>query len=347
MGSTPTPPEKDGRAPLWGLVAVMAIALIVAGYYILRQGSASSDQVAQMQSKLDSLGQRTAALEARPLPQPPPPPPPPTDLRPLDQRLTALETKPAPVAQLDQAGRQQIASLAGRIDSIDARQTLLGTLEQTDIGKVNQQLKDGIGKVTDQQSADTAKLAGQESADIGKVNTQLAAMTTRLDTAATAANQITALDARQTKLAQLQEAAGALAAGRPLGTIAHASPALAQFATKAPPTEADLRLSFDQAAAGARKAGQPYADTQPFLSRLWDRAQSGLVVREGDRVIVGDAVSGVLDQSKQLLDAGNLPGAVTVLNGLAGPAAAAMAPWRAQAQSLLDARSALIAAAHG
>ena len=48
-----------------------------------------------------------------------------------------------------------------------------------------------------------------------------------------------------------------------------------------------------------------------------------------------------------LLDAGDLPGAVTTLDGLTGAAAAAMAPWRAQAQSLLDARSALITAANG
>ncbi len=38
---------------------------------------------------------------------------------------------------------------------------------------------------------------------------------------------------------------------------------------------------------------------------------------------------------------------MAALDGLAGPAAAAMAPWRAQAQSLLDARAALITAAHG
>ena len=326
----------SGRGALLAIIAALAIVIVIGGIYILRQGSAASDQLAQMQSKLDGLSQRTATLEARPVPQPPPPPPPPPDLRPLEQRLAALENKPAPVAQLDQAGHQEIASLAGRIDAIGARQNLLGTQEQTDIGKVNQQITDGLAKVSQ-----------QETADIGKIDSQLTAMNTRLDAAAKSATEITALDTRQARTAQLQAAAASLAAGHALGAIQGAPPALAQFATKAPPTEADLRLSFDQAAAAARKAGQPYAETQPFLSRVWDRFQSGLVVREGDRVIVGDAVSGVLDHAKRQLDAGDLPGAVAALDGLAGPAAQAMAPWRAQAQSLIDARAALISAARG
>ena len=345
--SPPTAGSGTGRGPLLAAIAVLAIALIAGGIYVLQQNGASADQLAQMQSKLDALTQRTASLEARPVPQPPPPPPPPPDLRPIEQRLTALETKPAPLAQLDQAGHDEIAALAGRVDGVAARQALVGTQEQTDAGRAEQALKDAIGKVSAQEAADVGKLSDQEKADIAKLNDQLTSFGPRLDAAAKAAGEIGAIDARQARLAQLQAASGALAAGRPLGTIPNAPPVLAQYAAKAAPTEADLRLSFDQAAAAARKAGQPYADTQPFLSRLWDRAQSGLVVREGSRVIVGDAVSGVLDSAKQQLDAGDLAASVAALDGLAGPAAQAMAPWRAQAQSLLDARAALIAAARG
>ena len=343
----PEPPT--GRTLPVGALVVAVIALFVA-IYGWRQGASGTSDMAQLQDKLDSIGQRLTALERRPVPQATDlgplqqrltaleakPAPAPVDLGPLQQRLTALETKPAPVAQLDQAGHAEIATLGGRIDAIAARQNLLGTQEQTDFGQATQQLTDGVAKVT-----------GQESADIGKINAQLASMNARLDAAAKSASEITALDTRQARTAQLQAAGASLAAGRPLGTIQGAPAALAAFATKPPPTEADLRLSFDQAAAGAHKAGQPYADTQPFLSRMWDRAQSGLVVREGDRVIVGDAVSGVLDHAKRQLDAGDLAGAVTALDGLAGPAAEAMAPWRAQAQSLLDARAALISAARG
>ncbi len=162
-----------------------------------------------------------------------------------------------------------------------------------------------------------------------------------------AGSAIATLADREARTARLQMANVALQSGKPLGDIPGAPPALAQFATKPPPTEAALRLSFDAAANSAHEAGQPAKETTPFLTRLWDRAQSGVTVREGDRIIVGDAVSGVLEHARHLLDAGDLPGAVAALDGLAGPAAAAMAPWRAQAQSLLDARAALITAANG
>ena len=348
-------PSRSGRTPLIILAAILAILVIGGGIYILQQGSTASDQLAQLQTKLDSLNQRTAALEARPLPPAPPQPP---NLQPIEQRITALENKPVPEAQLDQAGQKQIAVLANRIDSIDARQTLQGTQEQTDAGKATQGLKDAVATLTDKEAADIAALTKQQAADIDKVTAHEAAdagkftevvagINQRLDAVTKAAGGLGALDARKTRLAQLQAAAGALASGRALGTIAGAPPALAQFATKPPPTDAQLRLSFGEAAAAARKAGQPYADNQPIVSRMWDRLQSGLVVREGDRVIVGDAVSGVLEHAKRQLDAGDLPGAVAALDGLAGPAAQAMAPWRAQAQSLIDARAALVTAARG
>ena len=326
-------PGANNRRILAIAVAALAVLVLVGGFYAVRLSAGAAAQVADMQAKIDALTQRAAALEARPLPTPPPPAP---DLGPLQQRLTALENKAPPQVQLDKAGQDQIAAIASRVDGIAARQNLLGTQEQTDIGKLNEQL-----------AAQTKSVNDQLTAEAGKVTTQLGSLDARLAAAAKTTADLTALDARATRTAQLQGAAAALTAGRPLGTIAGAPPALAQFATKAPPTEAQLRLSFDAAAAEARKAGQPYADTQPFLSRMWDRAQSGLVIREGDRVIVGDAVSGVLEHAKQLLLAGDLPGAVAALDGLAGPAATAMAPWRAQAQSLVDARAALISAARG
>ena len=184
--------------------------------------------------------------------------------------MTALEQKPAPVAQLDPAAQQQIAAIGGRVDGIAARQNQLGTAEQ---------------------------------ADTAKISDQIAGMDTRLTAATKAGGEISAINERQARSAQLQGAAVALAAGRPLGVIAGAPPALSQFATKAPPTEASLRLSFDAAAQSARRAGQPAAADAPFLTRLWDRAQSGVVVREGDRVLVGDAVSGVLEHSRHQLEA--------------------------------------------
>jgi hypothetical protein len=316
--TSPRPPSEASSpantTPLLGALAVLALIVVVGDILAWRNTSSLSAQLAQSQSQLAALGDRIGALEARPQPQPP-------DLRPLQQRLTALEQKPPPQAQLDSAGQQQIAALAGRIDGIAARQDQLGTREQQDTDKTASQL--------------------------AALGTQVAALATQVTAANRTGSEISELADRQTKAARLQSAAVALAAGRPLGDIAGAPPALARFATKPPPTEASLRLSFDAAAQDARRAGQPSPATTPFLQRVWDRAQASVTIRQGDRIVVGDSLSGIIETARRHLDAGDVAGAVSALDGLAGPAAAAMAPWRADAQALLDARAALMSAAHG
>ena len=323
----PPDPQAGQRSPLVVAVTLLALIVVVGGVLLWRSGSTARDQVADLQNRiaalearppppdLGPLEQRVAALEKRPQP----------DLRPLEQRLAALERRPPPEAKLDAAGQKQVADLAGRIDGIGARQDQLGTREQADMAKMSEQMG-GL----QQQVAASARAGSTVAAQAEKATSDVAAVT-----------------GRQAQLARLQAAAVALQAGRPLGDIPGAPPALAQFAAKPPPTESALRLSFDAAANAAREAGQPAKEGTPFFTRLWDRAQSGVTIREGDRVLVGDVVSGVLEHARRQLDAGDLPGAVSALDGLAGPAAAAMAPWRAQAQSLLDARAALLTAAHG
>ena len=320
------PASRDAGPMLLAAVGVLALIVLIGGFVLWRNGAGAADQVAQLQnqlaasqSQLASLQGRLEKVEARPLPAPPP------DLRPLEQRLTSLEQKPPPVAQLDKAGQDQIAAVSSRIDGVAARQNQLGTTEQADI----------------------LKLGAAEHDDVAKLNDQVAGLTTQMVAVTKAGSAIATLADRQARTARLQMANVALQSGRPLGEIPAAPPALAQFATKPPPTEASLRLSFDAAASAAHEAGQPAKEDTPFFTRMWDRAQSGVTVRQGDRIIVGDAVAGVLERSRHLLDAGDLPGAVSALDGLSGPAAAAMAPWRAQAQSLLDARAALITPAKG
>ena len=88
-------------------------------------------------------------------------------------------------------------------------------------------------------------------------------------------------------------------------------------------------------------------DDQDFGSRLWNRAQQIVTVRQGDRVLLGDPIAGVLQHAREQLDAGDLAGAVKGLDGLAGPAAAAMKPWTDQAHALLDARAAIASMAAG
>jgi hypothetical protein len=146
---------------------------------------------------------------------------------------------------------------------------------------------------------------------------------------------------RADRAIRLQAAAAALDAGQPLGAIPDAPVALARFATEKPPTEADLRLSFPDAASRAAEASNPATDGKSMTERMWQRIASLVTVRSGDRVIVGAPASVVLDQARARLDAGDLAGAVTALDGLDPGAAKAMADWRARAQSLLDARAAL------
>ena len=126
-----------------------------------------------------------------------------------------------------------------------------------------------------------------------------------------------------------------------------APPALVRFATEKPPTEGALRLEFAAAARRAADASKPQASNGSLAERMWTRIASLVTVREGNRVLVGAPASTVLDAARERLDAGDLAGAVAALDALDPGAAAAMADWRARAQSLLDARDALAKLAQG
>ena len=143
------------------------------------------------------------------------------------------------------------------------------------------------------------------------------------------------------RLASVQTAAMALSAGRPLGDMPGAPPALARFAHTKPPTEAALRLAFPAAEHAALDASRPANEGRPFMDRLLARAENLVTIRQGDRVVVGDPAAGVLLHARTALDAGDLNGAVAALGDLRGGAAAAMAGWLADAAALRDAKAAL------
>ena len=147
-------------------------------------------------------------------------------------------------------------------------------------------------------------------------------------------------------VAKAQAARAALDAGQPLGDIPAAPPALSRFAHDTPPTEAGLRLSFDAAAAAARRAADPaFTGDQQLLGRAWARAQQSATAQQGDQAAAGNPVAGVLAAAREKLDASDLPGALKALDSLPDPAKAAMADWIARAQSLVDARRAIAAMA--
>ena len=188
-------------------------------------------------------------------------------------------------------------------------------------------------------------LERRTSPDLSSLLGRVAGLEQRLlaDTEALTA-RVTALEktiARDDRLSRLPAAAIALTAGRKLGSIPGAPPALSRFADTNPPTEAALRLRFPAAERAALEAGRPTDDGIPLLNRLLSRAEDLVTIRQGDHVVVGDPAAGVLVRARTALDAGDLSGAVAALSGLQGAAAAAMAGWLADATALRDARAAL------
>ncbi|KAA2213082.1 hypothetical protein [Teichococcus oryzae] len=157
------------------------------------------------------------------------------------------------------------------------------------------------------------------------------------------------LDVAERRLAVLvatTAADSALAAGRPLGRAlanlpGEAPAALSRYASAAPPTEASLRLSFDDAARAARAQSQPSTEGQTVWESAAQRLGNLVTVRRGEDVVWGDAISGELEEARRALDAGDLPAAVQKVEALPGPVRSAMSGWLGEARGLLAARAAL------
>lgn len=295
---------------------------------VSKQDAALSKQASTLQDLTDRLGAvegRVATAEKQDA----------AGFQGLTDRLGAVEGQVAAMQLQNTVGFQgltdRLGVVAGQVAAMQV-QDAAGFLGLTDrLGAVE-------GRVAAMQKQDAA--SDQETADrLGKVEGRVAALEKQ---GSAIAGQLGGVAERAQRISRTQVAAAALEAGQKLGEIPGAPPALARFAYNAPPTEAGLRLSFNDAAKAAQDASQPGAmEGQPFASRLWTRAQQSLSVRQGDRVVLGDPVAGVLAHARQALEAGDLSGAVSALDGLNGPAAAAMADWVGQARALLDARSAL------
>ena len=251
---------------------------------------------------LPPLEGRIAALEGRPVP-------PPVNLAPLDGRIAALEGRPVPPPV-------NLAPIESRIAAVESRPIP----PPVDLAPLTGRV-DTLGSRLDALEPRTAAVEQQDKQIAG---------------------QLGAVAERSQRISRVQAAMAALESGQRLGDIPGAPPAVARFAQDAPPTEQALRGSFDKAAAAAQHAGQPaIMDSQSFGGRLWTRAQQAVTVRQGDNVVVGDPLAGVLGRARGLLDAGDLAGAVAAVDTLTGPPAAAMADWAGLAHGLLDARKAL------
>jgi len=237
-----------------------------------------------------------------------------------------------------------VASLSDRLGQLQSAEAAQAQQTQSlpsaaDVSKLASRLDD----TAQRESKDDSAIRQ----DLSLVQQQLATLSGEAQTLTKSSAALPKLSAQADRLSQIVRAQEALRAGLPLGTIADAPPALTRYADTAPPTEAELRLSFIEAAQAADKAGEPTPDTGHFWHRVWLRAQNLVMVRQGDHVVLGDPTSAVLAHAKTELDAGDLSGALSVLDTLTGPASDAMAAWEAQARSLLQAREALTQMAAG
>jgi hypothetical protein len=260
--------------------------------------------------QIAALEARVARIEQRPAPQTP-------DLNPLTARVSALEQHPGQGSDL--------APLEARIAAVEARPPAGGQLA----GRI-----DALAARTD--SLEAAQRAMQS--DLAR---RLDANEARLGAIERNASQAAAIADRAARLVRIQAVRQALDAGQRLGEVPGAPAALARFANAAPPTEPGLRLAFPPAAREALAAARPESEGQALLARVWAKAQDLVVVRQGDRVLVGDPAAGVLDRARAALDAGDLPAAVGAVATLSGAPAQAMAGWLAEAHALLEARAAL------
>ncbi|HEY1935087.1 MAG TPA: hypothetical protein VGG99_24035 [Acetobacteraceae bacterium] len=274
---------------------------------------------------LAPLQDRIAALEKRPA----------ANLAPLEARVATLEKRPAP---------PDFAPLEARIAALEKRPAPpdLAPLEARVAG-LEQKTQDEqqIGARMDALSGRMDALSGRDRGADAQFDQRLSADEARLTALERDAAQVAAQAIQGARLARIVAAEAALNAGEKLGDIPGASPAVARFATVPPPTEAALRLAFPKAEKAALAAAQPDVAGKPFLSQVLARAEGLVTVRQGDRVLLGDSAAGVLARAHDALNAGDLAGAVAAVSALSGPPAAAMAGWRADAQALLDARAGL------
>ena len=349
-GAAEPGPAPHAALPGWA-AALLALNFLLAlgGIAWVWQTSqpAGTEGLASLRQQVVELDQRLAAQEtAPPGSAAPASAAERAELTKLAGQVAALEAHPAGAAGLDQLRAEVTALRAALAAAAPADASALAAVH-TEIGATRKDLAALAARVA-------AATAGQR--DLGqRIDTlhhtagtattllmqRLSADEARLD-ALTAQVAGLRADAGQTELlARLQAAQAALDAGRPLGTLPDAPPALARYAGTSPPTEVSLRLAFPAASHAALAASRPDTAALPLLGRLWARAQSLVMLRQGDKVILGDPAAGILAAAQARLDAGDLAGAVTALARLDGPAAKAMAPWRSQAEDLLAARAAL------
>ncbi|NKC32931.1 hypothetical protein [Falsiroseomonas selenitidurans] len=313
---------------------------------------------------LAPLEGRIAALEGRPAP----------DLAPLDQRLTALEgatrelgARPvvdpatlAPRAGLE-ALTQRVDGLAQRLEAAIRQEEARATASSARIEGVAQEAAARLANAEQAQSRGAERLGALETTLTQRLATLEQQLAERRSTAEAQAARIAELEGQAQRLAALEGRAGrmatldqlraALEAGQRLGgalsTLRDPPSALSRFAETAPPTEAGLRLRFEEAARDAMAASDPGRQGQGVVDSALARLSGLVTVRRGEAVLWGDAAAAEIEKSRRALEAGDLAGSLPPLRRLSPEAQQAMGDWIAQAEALIAARAALRSLAAG
>ncbi|MCB8877355.1 COG4223 family protein [Acidisoma silvae] len=297
--------------------------------------------VAALKSEVSSLQSAVYSLDTRER----------ADVAALREAIANIQTAPVSGAP---STAQPAATTVGSDDAIAVLKAQIAQLQSAQSAQTQAAQAMPSAASVSTLSSRVDALAEKQGGDADALRQQIATLKAGIDqlnaqaqSLAQSTKALPQLSAQSDHLTRLLRAEAALSAGTPLGDIPNAPAALSRFADTAPPTEAALVLSYPDAAAAAAKAGGPVNGRVGFWRGIWTRVQDLVTVRQGDRVLVGDPTSGVLAHAQRLLAAGDLPGALTVLKMLQGPAATAMTVWVSQAQALVDARQALAQMAAG
>ncbi|MGG5811711.1 hypothetical protein [Falsiroseomonas sp. CW058] len=225
------------------------------------------------------------------------------------------------------------AALAARAGAADAQAARIAALETGLAGRI---------AAVEQQVAQRAAALEQQLGQRGAAIEQQAARIAALEGAA---QRLAALEGRSARMATVDALRAALEAGRPLGpqlaTLNNPPEPLTRFATAAPPTEAALRLAFEEAARAGRLASEPARDGQGVLDSAVSRLSGLVTVRRGEEVVWGDAAAAEIERARRAVEAGDLEGALRFLTRLPPAAREAMRGWTSQAEALIAARAAL------
>lgn len=282
-----------------------------------------------------------------------------TRLQALERQIAALradtsppDQKPTPDPQSD----SRVAELAARITALEERlQTMAGNAPPA---PMEDAMGPVVGRVEALEKATAARPDVGQLAALLAENRRMAADLARLQ------EQVAALPSINERspgpeglLLAVGQLSAAAARGAPvraelatLNVIAGDDPRLSELigrlqlaADRPVPVYEDLVARFPAAAAAALRAGAVSASPSGMFgdsaaARWWDhvlqRLSSAVTVRRvGD--VAGDSLDARLARAEQRLQARDLAGAVTALEGVSGPARDALATWIEDARARL------------